>query len=119
MLSVGQRLSFGADLSLVDVGFSFTVANGLVPLGKSSGCGLGGGNPLLSEVDFGWLFLTGCDCDDCLLNDSAVGGGGGGGGAWLGALLPDWLIRLLILLVLREDELLDMAGFGGSSRAST
>lgn len=27
-----QRLIFGADLSLVDVGFSFTVANGLVPL---------------------------------------------------------------------------------------
>lgn len=81
-----QRLIFGADLSLVDVGFSFTVANGLVPLGKSSGCDLGACDPLFSEVDFGWLLLIGCD----LLDGCDGGGGGGGGVAWLWALPTGW-----------------------------
>lgn len=41
---------------------------------------------LFSEVDFGWLLLTGCD----LLDGCDGGGGGGGGVAWLWALPTGW-----------------------------
>lgn len=70
---------------MVDVGFSLTVANGLVPFGKSCGresftCDL-----LFSELDKfefigGAIFIDG-DCGLFKDGDCSGGGGGGGGGA--------------------------------------
>lgn len=93
-----------------------------MPLGKSSGCGLDGGNPFFSEVLFGSLVLDGRDCVGGSSPIIDEGGGGGGGGAGLWVLLPDWLSKLdtvLLLLLLRKDEFLDMGALGASSRGST